>query len=340
MASSVTGPIDVFMVANAIWASQSPNVKKTGPLFKWQIESPDGQPVRTASGQLMEVDGGISARSAADAVIVLGPFVGRGAAGFLERFDALQTELKPLLIALRRQYERGTLVSSVCAGAFALAESGLLDGRQATTHWALADAFRQRYPQVDLRANEVITEQKQLLCSGAVTSYLNLSLRLVERFAGGSLSSTCAKLLLIDVNRISQASYRELIAQDLQAHSDRLVERAQHWMEKHLHEGFCLANLANYLAVSERTVIRRFKTAIGETPLAYLQAMRIDVAKRLLETSNLNIESISERVGYGDLSTFRRLFKRETGVAPREYQQRFSCRKRLRTNFNDYRKQS
>jgi transcriptional regulator GlxA family with amidase domain len=286
------------------------------------------------------VDGSTSARSAADAIIVLGPFVGRGAASFLEWFDAQQPELKPLLVALHRQHERGALIASVCSGAFMLAESGLLDGRRATTHWALADAFRQRYPQVDLCANEVITEQKQLLCSGAVTSYLNLALRLVERFAGRSLASTCSKLLLIDMNRISQASYRELTVQDMQSHSDRLVERAQHWMEKHVHEGFRLSDLANHLTVSERTVIRRFKTAIGETPLGYLQAMRIDIAKRLLETSNLNVELIGERVGYGDLSTFRRLFKRETGVAPREYQQRFSSRKRPRTKLNDYRKQS
>lgn len=328
LASSAVGPVDVFTVANAVWAHQNLDAGETEPLFEWRVESPHGKPVRTASGQIMDVDGPINARTAADAVIVLGPFVGGGTTRFLGKLEALQPILQPLLRALRRQYERGALLASACAGSFVLAESGLLDGRMATTHWGLAEAFRQRYPQVDLHANEVITEQNRLLCSGAVTSYFNLALRLVEKFAGASLAASTAKLLLIDTNRISQASYKTLTVQNQQPHSDQLVARAQRWMEKHLHESFRLADLASYLAVSERTVNRRFKLATDETPLGYLQSLRIDIAKRLLETTRLNVGVISERVGYGDLSTFRRLFKREAGLSPREYQQRFSRRKR------------
>lgn len=329
LASGVAGPIDVFLVANALWAHDKRFEDKAEALFEWRIESPDGKPVRTASGQITNVDGAISARTTADAVIVFGPFVGGGTTRFLKKFELLQPILQPLFPALRRQHERGALVASVCAGAFVLAEAGLLDGRTATTHWALADTFRQRYPKIDLHASEVITEQDRILCSGAVTSYFNLALQLVEKFAGASLAAETARTLLIDMNRISQASYKTLIVQDQQQHSDQLIARAQRWMEKHLQESFRLVDLADYLAVSERTVNRRFKLATGTTPLSHLQSLRIDIAKRMLETTKLPVSVISERVGYNDLSTFRRLFKYETGLSPRDYQQRFSRRQRV-----------
>lgn len=327
VASGVTGPIDLFMVANAVWAYQNRDKGPVAPLFAWRIESLDGKPVRTASGQILKVDGSIRSRTMADGVIVFGPFVGGGVKAFLHQFDGLQETLQPLLPALRRQHEGGALVASVCSGSFVLAESGLLDDRPATTHWYLADAFQRRYPKINVRANEVVTEQDGILCSGAVTSYLNLALRLVERLAGSSLAATVGKMLLVDTNRISQASYKMLTVQGQQSHSDALVTKAQRWMEKHLEENFRLADLADHLAVSERTVNRRFKLALGETPLGHLQSLRIELAKRLLETTPLSVEAVSERAGYGDLSTFRRLFKREAGLSPRDYQQRFARRK-------------
>src|SRR5262249_19107820 len=154
-------------------------------------------------------------------------------------------------------------------------------------------------------------------CSGAVTSSLNLALRIVERFAGAEVAAETGKLMLIDVNRVSQTSYA---TRPEEHHADPLVARAQRWMETSLQRGFNLRELARHLAVSERTLNRRFKQALGAPPLQYLQTLRIDVAKRLLETRRLTVDSVSERVGYSDLSTFRRLFKRETGLSPREYQ--------------------
>lgn len=317
LASGVAGSIDVFTAANAVLTERNRDRPGKAPLLRWRVESLDGKPVQTASGQVVAVDGPIHARTTADAVIVTGPFIAN-----IERFFDRPDVLTPLFAALRRQHERGALLASYCTGSFILAEAGLLDGGVATTHWAKAKVFAKRYPEVDLRVSEILTEQNRILCSGAVTTSLNLALRLVEKLAGREVAAATGKMMLIDANRVSQSSYASL--PDQPQHSDELVARAQRWMEKSLQQGFSLAELAQHLAVSERTLNRRFKIATGEAPLHYLQTLRVDVAKRLLETKGLSVDAVSARVGYGDLSTFRRLFRRETGLSPREYQRRFS----------------
>ncbi len=206
------------------------------------------------------------------------------------------------------------------------AEAGLLNNRVATTHWAKARDFARRYPQVYLRSAEVITEQDRILCGGAVTSYLNLALRLVAKLAGEDLAASTGRLLLIDPNPVSQSSYMTLDMQDRQDHSDQLVSRAQQWLKKNFTRSFRVADLARQLGASERTLNRRFNAAIGEPPLRYLQSLRIELAKSLLESKRLAFDAVSERVGYGDVSTFRQLFKRETGLSPRDYQRQFARR--------------
>lgn len=317
LASGVSGPVDVFTAANRL-AAKNP-ADRRGPFqpIAWRVESLDGQPVHTASGQTVAVDGKIDARERADAILVTAPFVAD-----MEEFVARREPLQALSSALRRQHKAGAVVASYCTGSYLLAEAGLLNGRIATTHWAKATDFARRYPGVELRANEVLTEQDGVLCTGAVTSFLNLALRLVEMFVGAQLAAMTAKALLIDTNRISQASYATLL--DEHGHTDRLVARAQRRMEATLQQGMRLSELAAHLAVSERTLNRRFKQAVGDAPLEYLQTLRVEVAKRLLESGHTSLEAVSLRVGYGDLSTFRQLFKRKTGLSPREYQRRFA----------------
>ncbi|WP_375312711.1 helix-turn-helix domain-containing protein [Bradyrhizobium sp. A5] len=311
---------DVFTAAN--WIAAGRQKPRKSPPLQWRIESLDGGGIHTASGQLINVDGPISARASSDAVIVPGPFV-PDVERFLERKDLVT----PLIAALRRQHQRGVLLASYCTGSFLLAEAGLLDGSVATTHWARGKTFERRYPGVDLRINDIITEQENIICSGAVTSALNLALRIVQKLVGAEVAAETGKLMLIDGNRVAQSSYASI---QNEPHSDPLVLRAQRWMEKSLQRGFNLGELARQLAVSERTLNRRFKQTTGKAPLHYLQSLRIDVAKRLLETKDLTMDAVSRRVGYGDLSTFRRLFKRETGLSPREYQRRFSRHHRQR----------
>ncbi|MDB4991407.1 MAG: transcriptional regulator [Myxococcaceae bacterium] len=317
LASGVTGVTDVFAAANALWARERAGSAGVRAPLGWSVESLDGKPVRTASGQLVAVDGQISYRTSADAIVVTAPFM-TDLATFVGR-----PALKPLLAALRRQHARGALLASYCTGSFVLAEAGLLDHRVATTHWAKASAFARRYPDVTLRAAEVLTEQNGILCGGAGTTYLQLALRLVERLAGGELAAAVGRMLLIDTSRTSQMLYarRAEEERDTTPH-DELLTRAQHWMAKQLARPFRLSELARHVGASERTVGRRFQQLLGESPLHHLQSLRLELAQQLLEHSSLHVAAVGERVGYGDSSAFRALFKRRTGLSPREYRQR------------------
>jgi transcriptional regulator GlxA family with amidase domain len=316
LASGVSGPIDVFNAANGLGAKGVGTGGKPFRKITWSVESLDGAPVRSASGQSIAVDRKIDARLRSDAILVTAPFSAN-----MEAFIARRERMEALTKALRRQHKAGAIVVSYCTGNYLLAEAGLLDGRRATTHWSNAKDFAERYPRVELRAHEILTEQDGIMSGGGVTSFLMLAIRLVDRLAGAELAAATAKTLLIDTNRVSQASYATLL--DEHGHSDKLIAQAQQRMETTLERGFYLPELAAHLAVSERTLNRRFKQALGMGPLEYLQTLRVEVAKRLLETGHYSIGDACLRVGYTDLSTFRTLFKRKTGLSPRDYQSRF-----------------
>ena len=317
MASGVAGPIDVFNAANHLAARESPPSRVPASLFTWRVESLDGQSVTASSGQSISVDGKIDSRKRAHAILLTAPFFAD-----MDEFIGRRAQLIALSSALRRQRKAGAVLATYCTGNYLLAEAGLLDGRAATTHWAKANDFARRYPLVELRAREILTGGDGILSGGSVTSYLNIAVRLVDMFAGEQLAVKTAKSLLIDMNRVSQASYATLL--DEHGHSDPLVARAQQRMEATLEEGFRLDELAASLAVSERTLNRHFKQATGLAPLAYLQNLRIEVARQLLESRPIDLDMVSQRVGYSDISTFRQLFKRKTGFSPGEYQTRFA----------------
>jgi transcriptional regulator GlxA family with amidase domain len=313
LASGVAGPIDVFNAANQLGARERDAAQR----FAWRVESLDGEPVKAASGQTIAVDGKIDGRKRADAVLLTAPFFSD-----MDAFISRREQITKLSAALRCHHKAGAVLAAYCTGNYLLAEAGLLDGRVATTHWAKAADFARRYPGVELRAREVLTGQDRILSSGAVTSYLNLAVRLVEMLGDEKLAAMTARSLLIDMNRIDQASYATLI--DEHGHTDPLIARAQQRMEATLAQGFRLGELAEWLAVSERTLNRRFRQATGVAPLEYLQNLRIEVAKQLLETRPIGLDKLSERVGYEDSGSFRELFKRKTGLSPREYQLRFA----------------
>ena len=320
MVSAVTGPLDVLTVANALWATNHKEAHQA--LFSWSLRSIDGAPVMTPAHIHLHADGAIQSEAQPDVVLLPGFYVGQGSSGVAHTLQTMQA-LYPLL---RQRHQQGCLLASNCSASFVLAEAGLLDDGHATTAWWLERLFRKRYPQVHLHLADVLHEHNNIITSGAASTYLNLAYHLTERFAGQEIAAGVAKTLLIDANRASQMPYMQLIGptqQEHQSHADPLVQRAQKWLRQHHHRPFRLPALADHLAVSERTVIRHFHQVLGTTPASYAQQIKMDVAKRLLETTTLSLEEVAGRTGYSDPSSFRRLFKRHTGVTPVAYREQF-----------------
>lgn len=311
--SGVAGSLDIFALANRL---------NGRALFRWRLLSEHGEAVSSETGLRFEVEGDFRRASRADVVLLHGiPFHG------IKAFERELPGTQALSKTLRDAHAAGCVVAANCTGVVVLAESGLLDGRPATVCWWLSAWFRTRYPRVALQTHAVLAESERVLCSGATTSWLNLSLRLVEQFGGAALAQRCSRLMLIDQHRSSQAPWSTL--QQYEGHGDLVVATAQEWLHAHVAEPFSLAALARVACVGERTLMRRFKQALGDTPLHYLQQLRLFAARDLLEAGRLSVEQIVVEVGYSDVSTFRKLFRRELHCTPNEYRKRFTRAQQL-----------
>lgn len=220
-----------------------------------------------------------------------------------------------------RQYSSGATIASICTGAFLLAETGLLNGRDATTNWQFEKKFRSRFPKVNLKIGKILTESDNLICSGAVSAMMHLALRIIKREGSTRLASSWAKAMLVDPNNESQVPYT--ISPLAENHRDTEILKAEKYMHTHLDGTLSINEVAEYVGISPRHFKRRFKGATGDSPLNYLQKLRIQKAKDQLENTLASMEEITRRVGYEDSSAFRRLFKRHTSLSPREYRDRF-----------------
>jgi transcriptional regulator GlxA family with amidase domain len=222
---------------------------------------------------------------------------------------------------LREQYAQGTHIASMCAGAFALAATGLLDGKEATTHWGSADVFRQLFPKVDLKPEKLLTDAGRLYCAGAFTACYDLSLYLVAKYVGYDVAVESAKTLTHDIGRISQTPYSSFNFQ--RNHTDESILEAQQKLEKNYSDNVDIDHLALSIDMSRRTFERRFKSATGDTCLLYLQKVRVEVAKQILEEKSSSFDEISYKVGYENSSFFRKIFSKHTGLRPTEYRHKF-----------------
>jgi transcriptional regulator GlxA family with amidase domain len=209
----------------------------------------------------------------------------------------------------------------VCSGVGLVAATGMLDGKRATTHWALADRFREKYPKVKWMPELMVTEDRDLYCGGGVHAALDLTLYLVEKFCGHDIAMESAKALLIEMPRAWQAGFAVVPLKT--EHNDEAISTAQDWLHQNFHRPFPLEAPAHRAGMSLRNFVRRFKQATGDSPLAYLQKLRIAAAKRLLESNHRTMQEISDAVGYQDVAFFRSLFQRHTGVSPSAYRERF-----------------
>ncbi len=309
MATTIFGPMDILNQAGRLWNRVS-NQQPT-PFFDVKIASADGEPIRSVNNILIQPHCGVTQIEQTDLIII-------ASATYITKIMEMNPELVPWL---KRQYKNGAHIASICTGVFLLAETGLLDGKSATLHWGFSEIFQKRYPDVTLRQDKMVIDNGRLYCSAGVSAGMDLSLYLVEKFCGRRAAVESAKTMVLDLGRESQSPYDAFFPQ--KNHEDQPIIKTQSWIEKHSTSSIDYTALAKKFGMGRRSLERRFKQAVGLTPLGYLQKLRVEKAKRLLEEGTLSFNEITYQVGYEDISFFRKVFVRLTGLRPKEYQQKF-----------------
>jgi len=226
---------------------------------------------------------------------------------------------------LRRMHAAGALICSVCSGSLVLAEAGLLDGRGAASHWAYSDLFRRCYPTVKMRREAVLcltNERDRIVTAGAVTAWQDLAIYLIARFCGQQQALQTSKVFLLSSHEEGQLPFAA--ATRSVDSSDGVIADCQDWIAKNYKVSNPVQRMIERSELNPRTFARRFRAATGYQPIDYVQALRVEEAKQILETEDLGIDEIAEAVGYDDPASFRRLFKRKAGLTPAAYRRKFT----------------
>lgn len=302
-ASSLHGLTDMFLVANRLCAEQDLRGVPVLRVSHWTL-SGEAQVTRS----FVSPDG---APKSLD-VVILPPSLG----------DPIWTESRdPLLRFLKSQHNKGTVMTSVCAGAFLLAEAGLLDGRAATTHWSLAEELQARFPKIAVDGDKLVIEDGDIITAGGVMAWVELGLKIIERFISPAIVLSVARFFLVDAAGREQRFY-SAFAPKL-SHGDEVILKVQHWLQRHAAERVTLPQMAAQAKLGERTFLRRFQKSTGLNPTRYLQLLRLTKAREMLELGNQKIDQIAYRIGYDDPGAFAKLFQAQIGLTPSEYRKRF-----------------
>ncbi|MNM84658.1 HTH-type transcriptional regulator CdhR [compost metagenome] len=279
------------------------------------MASLDGQDIASLAGRKFKVDTSLANIQRTDLVVI---------PGFLFTLRDVLPALRKYSDWLKNQYAQGAFIASMCTATFMLAEAGLLCGRQATTHWAFADLLRRMYPDVLVEEGRILCEDDRLISSGGASAAMDLLLHVIRRFASLALAHQCSRYLLIDNMRTEQSVY--VLWSMPKQHGDEAILRVQNWVEERFDQPLNIDELAVHFGFGIRNFKRRFLNATGYSPLAYLQALRIERAKQLLETTRLSFDSITNQVGYEDSNSFRRMFKQSVGSSPMAFRKLFALR--------------
>jgi len=223
---------------------------------------------------------------------------------------------------ISQQYKAGAEIASMCSGAFILASTGIMDGRSCSTHWSFADAFRKMYPKVNLHSDKLITDEKGIYTNGGAYSFLNLVIYLVEKYYGRQTAIYCSKVFQIELERNSQSAFAIFTGQ--KQHDDAMVQQAQAYIENNINEKISVAHLSSKFAAGRRNFDRRFIKATGNTPSEYAQRVKIESAKKALESTRKTINEVMYDVGYSDVKAFREVFRKITGLSPLEYKNKYN----------------
>lgn len=316
--STLSGIYDVLN-SFAMLAGADPAVPSRPP-FKVEIVGERAGKLTLVSGLAVDVQRGIGEIAATDIII---------APSFMLRGNAAEASWEkgryPLLVEwARAMHAQGASLCSACSGIFLLAETGLFDGRQSTVHWGYAPAFRKAHPQVPIKPEQVLTvagRNQELVSSGASMSWHDLILYLIGRHVGVTAAQSVARYFALQWHQDGLAPY--IVFDGARDHGDAAVLAAQDWLATHFSVGSPVEEMVKRAGIPERTFKRRFTNATGLPPIEYVQRLRIEDAKRRLERTEAPADEIAWQVGYEDAASFRRLFKRTTGLTPGAYRRRF-----------------
>jgi len=234
----------------------------------------------------------------------------------------LQKNLPFVSWILEKRAKYNAEVASMCLGAFVLAQTGLVNGKACATHWAGMEIFRKMYPMVNLVPNKVVTEEDGIYSSGGAYSFLNLMLHLVEKYNGRAVAIYISKFFEIEFGRENQNQFA--IFQGQKGHEDEVIKQVQKYIEGNLSEKISVAELADRFAISRRNFVRRFKKATQNTPLEYIQRVKMEAAKRSFEATQRNVNEVMYNVGYMDQKAFRNIFKKYVGLSPMAYKNKYN----------------
>jgi transcriptional regulator GlxA family with amidase domain len=313
--SALYGMFDVLSASGKIWSAlnRSSDIQN---FFRVRIISTTRELFKCGNGIPVMPDFAVADQPSAEIVIL--------SELWLEPDEDLHGRHTELVDWVTAQYHAGAIVYSACSGSVMLAETGLLDGKQATSHWGYEDLFRKSYPKVrfDAAPNLVYADASgRIVTAGGTTSWHDLALHIIARHASPGEALRIAKVYLLKWHSEGELPYANLVRP--LPHGDSIVRTCENWLQENFRELTAIAQVIELAGIPERTLKRRFKAATGVSIIEYLQNLRVEEAKGLLEASDLAVDEISYEAGYSDPSFFRRLFKRLTGLSPSNYRKMF-----------------
>lgn len=305
--SSITGAFEIFNKANAYW-------KELGNRQLFTIQLAGISETIDFNEGLFTVKPHTTISAIAQTDLIIIPS--------LNHNYNLALKGNELLVKwLVTQYKNGAEIASICTGAFMLAASGLLDGKNCSTHWSVAENFRMMFPEVNLRTDKLITDEKGLYTNGGAYSFLNLMIYLVEKYYDRQTAIYCSKVFQIEIDRSMQSEFSIFSGQ--KQHDDVEILKAQEYIEKNLNEKTTIDDLSSMFNIGRRNFDRRFIKATGNTPIEYSQRVKIEFAKKAFETNRKTINEVMYEVGYSDVKAFREVFRKITGMSPLEYKSKY-----------------
>jgi len=314
-AAVIYGLHEVFTCVGTVWQELTGDQVRSRQMTP-RIVGASNDPVRTTLGVPLIPDLTFADRARMDVIIV--PDL------FLEPDQDLAGIWSEAASWLKSQHKQGVILCSVCTGSLLLAEAGFLNGREATTHWSARNFFNESYPEVNLQIQKVLvpsgSEHDVVTCGGSA-SWTDLSLYLISRFCGEHEARRISKIFLFGDRSQGQLPFAAMVRP--RQHEDAPVAECQSWIAGNYQVSNPVAKMARRSGLNDRTFKRRFREATGYTPIDYVQSLRVEEAKHMLESTDGPIEEISEQVGYEDSGSFRRLFKRTVGISPHRYRQRY-----------------